>query len=50
MHGEKPIAQWEVDGYAHCIHVDKKTADETIEKIAAVEAWGMEVKFAHDTE
>ncbi|ORY14065.1 AhpD-like protein [Clohesyomyces aquaticus] len=49
--GEKEIGEWnDADGHICCIHVDRKTAEETIMRIRELENRGVEIIFAHDVE
>lgn len=49
--GDKAIGEWQdAEGKTCCIHADKATALETIERIARLEREGVEVVFAHDGE
>lgn len=49
--GEKRIGEWhDADGHVCCIHADRKSAEETIEKIRQLEKEGIEVIFSHDVE
>ncbi|RMZ73861.1 N-acyl homoserine lactonase [Pyrenophora seminiperda CCB06] len=49
--GEKSIGEWnDPNGHICCIHADRKQAEETIERIRALEKKGTEVIFAHDIE
>ncbi|KAB5533519.1 beta-lactamase-like protein [Coniochaeta sp. 2T2.1] len=48
---EREIGEWDdVHGRRCCIHADRKGAEETIERIRALEERGVEVIFAHDVE
>lgn len=48
---EREISEWLDDaGHVCCIHVDKKAAEETLERIALLEGQGIEVIFAHDVD
>ncbi|ETI24045.1 hypothetical protein G647_03414 [Cladophialophora carrionii CBS 160.54] len=51
MRNERQIGEW-LDEHGHicCIHADKKLAEQTIERIQALEKSGVEVIFAHDFE
>lgn len=49
--GEKSIGEWnDAHGHVCCIHADRKQAEETIERIRALEREGVEIIFAHDVE
>jgi glyoxylase-like metal-dependent hydrolase (beta-lactamase superfamily II) len=49
--GEKKIGEWEdAHGQVCCIHVDRKAAEATIERIRELESEGVEIIFAHDDE
>ncbi|KAI5239945.1 hypothetical protein E4T43_06437 [Aureobasidium subglaciale] len=49
--GEKDIGTWrDVDGHVCCIHADRQTATETIDRICKLEFDGVEVIAAHDPE
>ena len=49
--GEKEIGEWvDAGGRGCCIHVDRKEAEKTIERIRRLEEGGVEVVFAHDGE
>lgn len=51
IRGEKEIGEWhDVHGHRCCIHADRAGAEETIERIRALERQGVEVIFAHDVE
>jgi glyoxylase-like metal-dependent hydrolase (beta-lactamase superfamily II) len=51
MRRQKEIGEWR-DGQGHlcCIHADRKTAEQTIDRIRELEERGIEVIFAHDVE
>lgn len=49
--GEKQIGEWTDDiGRTCCIHVNRKEAEKTIERIRGLEKQGVEIVFAHDVE
>ncbi|KAF2794008.1 hypothetical protein K505DRAFT_275897 [Melanomma pulvis-pyrius CBS 109.77] len=49
--GEKLIGEWnDAEGHICCIHADRKTAEETIQRIRELEKEGVEIIFAHDVE
>ncbi|KAL5118800.1 hypothetical protein ACEQ8H_003303 [Pleosporales sp. CAS-2024a] len=49
--GEKSIAEWEdAQGHVCCIHANRKQAEDTIQRIKALEADGVEIILAHDVE
>ena len=49
--GEKDIGEWhDSEGHVCSIHVDRKGAEETIERIRQLEQEGTEIIFAHDVE
>lgn len=49
--GEKQIGEWhDADGHVCCIHADRRSAQETIERIRQLEQEGVEVIFSHDVE
>ncbi|KEQ98127.1 hypothetical protein AUEXF2481DRAFT_26523 [Aureobasidium subglaciale EXF-2481] len=49
--GEKDIGTWrDVEGHVCCIHADRQTAAETIDRIRKLELDGVEVIAAHDPE
>lgn len=51
MRKERAIGEWQDDqGHICCIHGDKKTAEQTIDRIRELESNGVEVIFAHDVE
>ena len=51
MRREKEIGEWhDAHGQVCCIHADRATAEETIERIRGLERKGVEVIFAHDVE
>ncbi|KAL1966537.1 hypothetical protein VTN77DRAFT_4459 [Rasamsonia byssochlamydoides] len=51
MRRQREIGEWvDDDGHVCCIHADRKTAEETIERIRGLEQRGVEVIFAHDVE
>lgn len=48
---EREIGEWvDDDGHVCCIHADRRTAEQTIERIRGLEEQGVEVIFAHDVE
>lgn len=49
--GEKAIGEWnDAEGHICCMHVDRQQAEETIERLRALEKEGVEIIFAHDVE